>query len=187
MDVGIICEVKDFNSIAHFLTQEIIKCPEVHHTKIISLMKPVFFPIPKRKPTNIQRHLIRMNMHPRYYQQNYWYIVKYQYPENLFPIYIAYSLGDEDIIMRVAADSKETALKFLKELIRTLDGVDQSTLYPVFQAKRFAPLETLIEQQNKYLAERGKKTPPEEVDLQFDWVEDFEQYAMLTGAFPADL
>lgn len=187
MDVGIICEVKDADDIAHFLTQEIIKCPEVHHTKTISLMRPVFFPIPKKKPANIQRYLIRMYMHPCYYKQNYEHLVTYHYPENLFPIYISYSLGDEDIIMSVAADSKQTALKFLKEHIRTMDGVDQSTLYPVFRAKRFAPLETLIEQQKKYLAERGKKTPPEEVDLQFDWVEDFEQYAMLTGAFPADL
>ena len=89
--------------------------------------------------------------------------------------------------MSVAADSMETALKFLKEHVRMLDGVDQSALYPVFRAKRFAPLEKLIEHQKKYLAERGKKTPLEEVDLEFDWVEDFEQYAMLTGAFPADL
>jgi hypothetical protein len=80
MDVGIICEVKDADDIAHFLTQEIVKCPEVHHTKTISLMKPVFFPIPKKKPANIQRYLIRMYMHPCYYKQNYEHLVKYQYP-----------------------------------------------------------------------------------------------------------
>lgn len=150
-------------------------------------MKPVFFPIPKKKPENIQRYLIRVYMHPRYYKQIYDYLINYQYPFNLFPIYISYSLGDEDIIMSVAADSKETAIKFLKEHIRMLDGVDQSALYPVFRAKRFAPLEKLIEHQKKYLAERVKKTPLDEIDLKFDWVEDFEQYAMLTGAFPGDL
>lgn len=187
MDVGIIFDVKHPDDIAPFLTEEIVKCAEVHHTKTISLMKPVFFPIPKKKPENIQRYLIRLYMHPRYYKQIYNYLINYDYPYNLFPIYISYSLGDEDIIMSVAADSKETALKFLKEHIRTLDGVDQSALYPVFRAKRFAPLEKLIEHQKKYLTERGKKTPLDEIDLKFDWVEDFEQYAMLTGAFPADL
>lgn len=187
MDVGIIFDVKDSDDIAQFLTEEIVKCPELHHTKTISLMKPVFFPIPKKKPDNIQRYLIRIYMHPRYYKQNYEHLVSYQYPYNLFPIYISYSLGDEDIIMSIGADSKETALKFLREQIRTLDGVDQSALYPVFRAKRFAPLEKLIEHQKKYLVEGGKKTPFKEVDLTFDWVEDFEQYAMLTGAFPADL
>jgi len=187
MDVGIIFDVKDSNDIAQFLTEEIVKCHEVHHTKTISLMKPVFFPIPKKKPENIQRYLIRVYMHPRYYKQNYEHLVSYRYPYNLFPIYISYSLGDEDIIMSIGADSKETALKFLREQIRTLDGVDQSALYPVFRAKRFAPLEKLIEHQKKYLTDSGKKTPLNEVDSTFDWVEDFEQYAMLTGAFRADL
>ncbi|MCX6671423.1 MAG: hypothetical protein NTX92_05845, partial [Euryarchaeota archaeon] len=67
MDVGIIFDVKNPDDIAHFLTEEIVKCSEVHHTKTISLMKPVFFPIPKKKPENIQRYLIRVYMHPRYY------------------------------------------------------------------------------------------------------------------------
>jgi hypothetical protein len=187
MDVGIIFDVKNPDDIAHFLTEEIVKCTEVHHTKTISLMKPVFFPIPKKKPEIIQRYLIRIYMHPRYYKPIYTYLINYRYPNNLFPIYISYSLGDEDIIMNIAADSKETAIKFLKEHIRTLDGVDQSALYPVYKAKRFASLEKLIEHQKKYLAKGGKKPSSEKIDLTFDWVEDFEQYAMLTGALPGDI
>ena len=187
MDIGIIFDVKDPDNLTHFLTEEIVKCAEVHHTKTISLMKPVFFPIPKKKPENIQRYLIRVYTHPRYYKQIYNYLIDYRYPYNLFPIYISYSLGDEDIIMNVAADSRETVNAFVKEHIRTLDGIDQSAFYPVFRAKRFAPLEKLIEHQKKYLTERAKKTPADEMDLEFDWVEDFEYYAMLTGAFPGDI
>ena len=187
MDVGIIFDVTDPDDIAHFLTEEIIKCPEVHHTKTITLMKPVFFPIPKKKPKNTQRYLIRIYMHPRYYKQVYEYLVTYQYPYGLFPIYISYSLGDEDIIMSIGADSKQTAVTFVREHIRMLDGVDQSALYPVFRAKRFAPLEKLLEHQKKYFVKGGKKIPAKDVDLEFDWIEDFEQYAMLTGALPGDL
>jgi DNA-binding Lrp family transcriptional regulator len=187
MDIGVIFDVEDPDNLARFLTEEVVKCSEVHHTKTISLMKPIFFPIPKKKPENIQRYLIRMYTHPRYYKQIYDYLINYEYPYNLFPIYISYSLGDEDIIMNVAADSKETVNKFLKDHIRTLDGIDQSAFYPVFRAKRFASLEKLIEHQKKYLDKRVKKTPVKEMDLEFDWVEDFEHYAMLTGAFPGDL
>lgn len=187
MDVGIIFDVKNPDDLTSFITEEIVKCPEVHHTKTISLMKPVFFPIPKKKPENIQRYLIRMYMHPQYYKQIYDYLINYRYPFNLFPIYISYSLGDEDIIMSIAADSKQSAIKFLKEHIRMLDGVDQSVLYPVFRAKRFASFEKLIEHSMKYFGERGKKTSMDEIDMEFDWIEDFEQYAMVTGAFPADL
>ncbi|HEC95159.1 MAG TPA: hypothetical protein ENI45_04245 [Thermoplasmatales archaeon] len=187
LDVGIIVEVDDPDDICSFLTEELVKCDEIHHTKTISLMKPVFFPIPKKKPENIQRYVIRTYAHPRYYKKIYDHLINLKYPFNLFPIYISYSLGDEDIIMSVAADHQQTVNNFVKENIRTLDGVNQSSFYPVFRAKRFAPLEKLIEEQRKYLGERVAEKPREEIDLEFDWVEDFEEYAKLTGAFPRDL
>ena len=185
MNVGLIFDVKEADNLSEFITEEIVKCDEVHHTKTISLMKPVFFPIPKKKPENIQRYLVRIYAHPKYYKRVYEYLVNYNYPFNLFPIYISYSLGDEDIIMNVAADSKETVNHFVKENIRTLDGVDQSSFYPVFRAKRFAPLEKLIEEQKKHLAKTAK-IPETETDEHFDWIENFEEYAKLTGAFPGD-
>ena len=185
MNVGLIFDVKEADNLSEFITEEIVKCDEIHHTKTISLMKPVFFPIPKKKPENIQRYLIRIYAHPKYYKRVYEYLVSYNYPFNLFPIYISYSLGDEDIIMNVAADSKETVNHFVKENIRTLDGVDQSSFYPVFRAKRFAPLEKLIEEQKKHLAKTAK-IHETETDEHFDWIENFEEYAKLTGAFPGD-
>jgi len=187
MSVGVIFDVKDLDNIAHFLTENVAKCDDVHHTKTISLMKPVFFPIPKEKPDNIQRYVIRIYTHPKNYGEIYNYLIDYNYPFNLFPIYVSYSLGDEDIIMNVAADSDVTVNNFLREKIRTMDGVDSSSFYPVVKAKRFAPLSKLIEQQKKYLTERAKKTSESETDKEFDWVEDFEHHAMLTGAFRRDL
>lgn len=187
MDVGVIFDVKDLDNIAHFLIENVAKCDDIHHTKTISLMKPIFFPIPKDKPDNIQRYVIRIYTHPKNYGKIYNYLIGYKYPFNLFPIYVSYSLGDEDIIMNVAADSPETVNNFLKEKIRTMDGVESSSFYPVVKAKRFASLSKLIEHQKKYLAEKAKKIPDSEIDKEFDWVEDFEYYAMLTGAFRRDL
>lgn len=187
MGVGVIFNVKDPDNIAHFLTESLAKCNECHHSKTISLMKPVFFPIPKKKPENTQRYIIRIYTHPKNYKTIYNYLVNYDYPFNLFPIYISYSLGDEDIVMNVAADSPQTVNNFLREKIRTMDGVDSSSFYPVVRAKRFAPLEKLIEEQKKYLSKKAKEIPKNETDANFDWVEDFKEYALLTGAFPRDL
>jgi DNA-binding Lrp family transcriptional regulator len=186
LDVGLIFDVKEPEDISNFLTEEIVKCDEIHHTKTISLMNPVFFPIPKKKPEIIQRYVIRIYAHPKYYKKVYEYLINYNYPFNLFPIYISYSLGDEDIIMSVAADHKETVNRFLREHVRTLDGVDQSSYYPVFKAKRFAPLAKLIEEQKEHLDKRSRRKSKDEFDLDFDWVENFEEYARLTGAFPGD-
>ena len=186
MNVGVIIDVDKTDDIANFLTEDIVKCNEIHYTKTVPLLKPVFFRIPKRKPETIQRYLIRIFAHPLYYKKVYNHLLKFKYPFNLFPIYVSYSLGGEDIIMSLAADSKETVKKFLREQIRTLDGVDQSNYYPVFRAKRFAPLKKIIDEQEKLLDKETKKSL-DEVDLEFDWVEDFENYAMLTGAFSRDI
>lgn len=187
MSVGVIFNVKDPDNIAHFLTETLSKFDECHHTRTISLMKPVFFPIPKKKPENMQRFVVRIYTHPRNYKKLYNYMVNFNYPFNLFPIYVSYSLGDEDLVMNIAADSAKTVNNFLKEYIRTLDGVDSCTYYPVVKAKRFAPLEKLIETQKEHLAEKAKKIPESELDESFDWVENFEDYALLTGAFPGDI
>jgi hypothetical protein len=68
-----------------------------------------------------------------------------------------------------------------------MEGVDSSSVYPVVKSKRFAPLAKLIEEQKKHLADKAKKIPKDEIDDKFDWVEDFESHAMLTGAFRRDL
>lgn len=187
MSVGIIFDVKDPDNISHFITESLSKCEECHHTNTISLMRPIFFPIPKDRPQKIQRYIIRIYTHPRYYKSIYDYLINYSYPKNLFPIYISYSLGDEDIVMNVAAESKQTADDFVREKIRNLEGASTVILYPVVKAKRFASLEKLIQEQQKYLAKSAKKIDESEIDKDFDWVEDFEYYAMLTGAFSRDI
>jgi len=187
MSVGVIFDVKDPDNIAHFLTETLSNFDECHHTKTVSLMKPIFFPIPKKRPENVQRYIIRIFTHPRNYKTIYNYLLNYKYPFNLFPIYVSYSLGDEDLVMNVAADSSETVNNFLKEKIRTMDGVDSSTFYPVVKAKRFAPLSELIKRQQEHLTDKAKEISADELDKDFDFVEDFEEYAMLTGAFPRDL
>ena len=187
MSVGVIFNVKDPDNISHFLTEALSDFEECHHTRTISLIKPVFFPIPKKKPENIQRYIIRIYTHPKNYKTIYDYLINYKYPFNMFPIYVSYSLGDEDIVMSLAADSRETVNNFLREKIRTMDGVDSSSFYPVVKVKRFASLAKLIEEQQKHLTEKAKKIPASEIDKDFDFVEDFENYAMLTGAFPRDL
>ncbi|MCK4902896.1 MAG: hypothetical protein KAS76_05995, partial [Thermoplasmatales archaeon] len=168
MSVGVIFNVKDPDNIAHFLTETLSGFDECHHTRTISLMKPVFFPIPKKKPDNMQRFVIRIYTHPKNYKNIYNYLLNYKYPFNMFPIYVSYSLGDEDLVMNVAADSKETVSNFLKEKIRTMDGVDSSAFYPVVKAKRFAPLAELIKVQHEHLAEKAKNMPESEMDESFD-------------------
>ena len=187
MSVAIIFDVKEIDDISHFVTESLSKCDECHHSSTISLMKPIFFPIPKNRPQIIQRYVIRIYTHAKYYKKVYDYLIDYDYPNNLFPIYISYSLGDEDIVMNIAADSKQTAMDFVRKKIRNLEGADTVLLYPVVKAKRFASLEKLIEEQQKHLAKRAKKMDESEIDKDFDWVEDFEEYAMLTGAVSRDL
>lgn len=187
MSVAVVFDVKDPDNIAHFLVETLSKCDECHHTSTVSLMKPVFYPIPKKRPAKIHRYIIRIYTHPRNYKSIYEYLLNYKYSFGLFPIYISYSLGDEDIVMNIAAESPEVVNNFVREKLRTLEGADRVLSYPVVKAKRFAPLQKLIEEQQKHLGEQAKKIAENEIDKEFDWIEDFEEYALLTGAFPGDL
>lgn len=184
MNVGVIFDANDPDNVADFITENIAQIDEIHHSKTITLMKPLFFPIPKTKPEQLQRFIIRIYTHARHYKEIYSFLRDYDYPYNLFPIYLTYSLGDEDIILNVAADSYETVSNFVKEQIRYLDGSDTALFFQVIKAKRFASLEKLIEHQQKHLA---KDIPLEAQDTEFDYVEDFEYHALLTGAFRRDL
>jgi hypothetical protein len=184
MNVGVILDVDDPDDVADFLTDTVSKYDEIQYTKTISLMKTVFFPIPKEKPANLQRYVIRIFTHARHYKDIYNHLTNFDYSSNLFPIYITYSLGEEDIIVNLGADSRETVNKFVKENLRQLDGLDSVRVFPVLKAKRFASLEELLEKQREHLYDKAKDI---EQDESFDWVEDFEQYALITGAFPKDI
>jgi hypothetical protein len=186
MSVGVIFDVKDPDNIADFLTENLANYDEIHHSKTISFMKTVFFPIPKEKPVQPQRFIIRIYTHAKYYKSIYQQLktFKYQYSK-LFPIYLTYSLGEEDIILNVGADSFDTVNDFVKDHVRTLDGALSVMFYPVVKAKRFASLEKLIQHQQDLMTETD--LTPEERDTQFDYVEDFEYHCLLTGAFRRDL
>ena len=173
------------DNIAHFLTENLSQCEQCHHTKTSTLMKPVFFPIPKKKPKTLYRYVVYIGTHPKYYKEIYDFLIDYKYPEFLFPIYITYSLGDEDIIMSLAGDSHDTIKEFVRKRIQPRGGITTLEFNPVIKSKRFASLSRLIEYQQKLLAERAKKTPREEIDYEFDWT--FEEYAKITGAFSREL
>ena len=43
MNVGVIIDVNEPNDITSFLTEDIVKCDQIHYTKTVPLLKPVFF------------------------------------------------------------------------------------------------------------------------------------------------
>ena len=186
MSVGVIFDVKDPDKIAEFLTENLAHYDEIHHSKTISFMKTIFFPIPKEKPSQPKRYIIRIYTHSKYYKSIYQYLKEYKYQyDKLFPIYLTYSLGEEDLILNIGADSFETVNNFVKNKIRNLDGALSVMFYPVVKAKRFASLEKLIEYQNKLITDTA--LTPEQSDTKFDYVEDFEYQCLISGAFRRDL
>jgi hypothetical protein len=185
MQVGVVIDAKEPDNIIKLLTENIANCQDIHHTTTIALMKPVFFPVPKKKPKTLYRYTVHICTHPKYYKKIYQFLLGYNYQMNFIPIYVAYSLGEEDILMVAMADSQETLNKFLKEKIRTMDGVESAVFYPVVRTKRFASLSKLKKYEKRHMIEKAKDIPDDEIDTSFDWT--FENYATLTGAFKRDL
>jgi len=185
MEISIIFRVNHPDNIAHFLTDCVPDCDEIYNTKTVTLMKPVFFPIPKKKPETARRYIIHINTQPRYYEDIYNALVNYDYPANIFPIFLSYSLGDEDVIINLAADNVEAARDFVRKAIQPMNGLESVATHPVIKSKRFVPLSKLVEHQKKFLVEKAEKISDEDIDMEFDWT--FDEYAKMTGAFSREL
>lgn len=185
MEVSVIVDAEKPDDIISLLTENIANCEDIHHTKTVPLIKPVFFPVPRKKPSTLYRYTLHIYAHPFYYKELYNYLIQFNYPKNLIPIYGSYSLGEEDIIMVMMADSHEVLDQFVRKKIRTMDGVEAAVFHPVVKTKRFASLSKLKEYGKKHFTQKGKEIPDKDIDWEYDWT--FEEYARITGAFSRDI
>ncbi|MEE9151621.1 MAG: hypothetical protein V3U20_07295, partial [Thermoplasmata archaeon] len=106
--ISIIFHVEKIDYIVKFLVQQIGACEEIVDTQTLTLMKPVFLPIPIKRPENLCRFTIHLKVEPRYYHDVYNELLDYRYKGEVFPTYIAYSLGDFDIVVSMLGEGIDT-------------------------------------------------------------------------------
>ena len=185
--IGVIFDVEDIDQIVKFMVQQIGGCSNIVDTQTLTLMKPVFLPIPKERPKNLCRFTIHIKVEPRSYHDVYNALLDTRYKSDLFPTYIAYSLGDFDIVMSVLGQGMEKVETFVNNILNKISGVTGSTIYPIERSEHLANTDTWRQLQKSLL-----HIPPwVSKDLKKHYLYDYEMstedYCKLTGAMIDEL
>ena len=180
-------DVEDIDQIVKFMVQQIGGCKFIEDTQTLTLMKPVFLPIPKERPENLCRFTIHIRVEPKYYHDVYNALLDTRYKSDLFPTYIAYSLGDFDIVMSVLGQGIQKIETFVGEDLNKIEGVTGSTIYPIERSEHLANTDTWRQLQRSLL-----HIPPwVSKDLKKHYLYDYdlsvEDYCKLTGAMIDEL
>lgn len=185
--IGVIFDVDDIDQIVKFMVQQIGGCANIVDTQTLTLMKPVFLPIPKDRPINLQRFTIHIKVEPKSYHDVYNALLDTRFGNTLFPTYLAYSLGDFDIVMSILAEGLEMVEGYVNETLNKIEGVNESTIFPIERSEHLANMDTWRRLQKSLL-----HIPPwVSKDLKKHYLYDYEMstedYCKLTGAMIDEL
>ncbi len=134
--VGILFNVLELDHMVNFLTYKIGECEEIIDTKTMIFMKPVFLPLPKDRTKRLRRFTIPLQVQPKFYDDVYEELIDYKYSNEVFPIYITYTLGESDILISMVGKDIESVHEFVSNNISTLDGVDSYQVIEFGRSKR---------------------------------------------------
>jgi hypothetical protein len=176
--MSIMYDVKDIDSFADILVKGIPAAANSEKTRTITLLKPVFFPAPKDRPTQLERYQVALRVASDDLVSVFNHTIHLDYPNDLFPTYAAYSFGEDDILVSMLSVSRDKIKAFVRDNIESQKGVLGVDIARINTSKRLAPAEMW----KKYRESRYLFKPYNGFE---DY--DFTELALLTGAFPKDL
>ncbi len=185
--ISIVFDVEKIDQIVKFLVQQIGGCEEISDTQTLTLMKPVFLPIPKDRPEKLCRFALHLSIEPRSYHDVYNKLLDYRYEPEVFPTYIAYSLGDFDIVMSVLGNGIGKVEHFVDEKVKTIDGVNECTINPIQKSEHLANMDTWRRLQRSLLHIPPWVSKELRKHYLYDYDLSVEDYCKLTGAMIDEL
>ncbi|MBI5001296.1 MAG: hypothetical protein HZB92_07220 [Euryarchaeota archaeon] len=184
--ITIITEATNFEALNDVVINNISTLADVRKTRTIPLLEPTYFLLPKGHPRDLERYLISLRAEPKSYQAIRSKIVCYDYPDNVFLSYLAYSLGEDDILLSVLTDSKKSVMAFAKEAFDRMDGVRSYEISNQLKTKRLASETAWKQHHEKFLSSYDRQHRGD-YDTDYDWSNNFYEYAAMSGAFVHEL
>ncbi len=184
--INVIFEVDNFEVLKDFLVNNVHTLADVRKTRTVPLLQPTYFLLPKDHPSDLYRYLVSIRGDPSQYQAIRSKFITHGLKENVFPTYLSFSLGQDDILLSLLTDSRKSAQTFAKDVFDSMDGVVSYDISNQLQTKRLASKERWKRHLNKYLSSYDK-AHRKEYDSRYDWTDDFKTFAAMTGAFLDEL
>jgi hypothetical protein len=152
--MSLIYDVKevDLDSFSDILAKKIPLILHPAKTRTITLLKPVFFPVPKDRPANLERYQVAVRARPEELENIFNHILHLDYPRDAFPTYAAYSFGEDDILTSMLSTSTDRLKHFVREYLEPQKGVVSVGVSLINKSKRVAPTEMWKEyRESKYV------------------------------------
>jgi len=135
----LVYDVKDPDRFADIVVKRIPALLHPEKTRTITLLRPVFFPAPKDRPQNLERYQVAVRGTGDELENIFNHILHLDYPPDAFPTYVAYSFGEDDILLSMLSTSKERLGRFLGANLESQKGVVSVGIGYISRSKRVAP------------------------------------------------
>ncbi|MCK5396677.1 MAG: hypothetical protein KAJ33_00330, partial [Thermoplasmata archaeon] len=113
-------------------------------------------------------------------------IIAYDFPDNVFLTYLTFTLGEDDILLSILSDSQKSAQEFAKKAFDKMDGIVSYDISNQLKTMRLTTTKKWKNHQGRFLSSYDKQHK-KDFDSRFDWTDDFDTYAAMTGAFTHEL
>ena len=182
--ISVILEVTNFEVLKNFLVNNLPTMVDVRKTRTVPMVEPTYFLTPKEHPKNLERHLISLRVDCSVYQSVRSKIISFDYPDNVFLTYLAFTFGDEDLLLSILTDSQDSARAFAKKAFDQMEGVRSYSISNQLKTRRLTSKSRWKQHQGKFLSSYDKQHR-KDYDNRYDWTDD--SYLTMSGAFSRDM
>lgn len=128
-DVSLFIHTLDSDALGDFIADHLSKIEHITSTWVISLIKPVFYPLP-RDTKDLKRFTITLKVFPKNLKDVYQNIATSALPKGFKMAYIAYTchLFGDCIQFSILAEEEKALNKYLAEAVNKIPGVLKTTI-----------------------------------------------------------
>lgn len=184
--ITVISEATNFEVLRTMVVKDLPTLVDSRKTRTIPMMNPTYFLMPKEHPRNLERFLISLRVMPGDIQTIRSKIIAYDFPDNVFLTYLTFTLGEDDILLSILSDSQKSAQEFAKKAFDKMDGIVSYDISNQLKTMRLTTTKKWKNHQGRFLSSYDKQHK-KDFDSRFDWTDDFDTYAAMTGAFTHEL
>ncbi len=133
-DISLMIDAKDPEALPPFITDNILKMDGVWDIQMIPLLNPNFFEIPKYIKKGKYKHFtVTLDVKSDKTVSVFKYLQKIAATPEVAITFLAYTFYsfESDIILTLLSPDMEHAGKFVKNKLRTIDGVTDSLLWQI--------------------------------------------------------
>lgn len=121
--IDVIFKVNRIDPIIKYLRENVQSCEKVQGTRTVTLIKPVFLPIPKDRSEGLCRFTIALKVLIKDHHDIYNTLLNYKYGNEFFPNYVSYTLGEWDMLISLLAKDYKTVKAFADKHLNKIPGV----------------------------------------------------------------